>query len=390
MASGNGTGSGGGRRKKNRGIAQNEELRIRALLERYFPGGVAGCESEREVARRLGLTPQAVSALNQASSENGEFSVLIRLPRERVDVVRLEEAVRARYPQLKKVLLVPGLPQILEDIDQRRRRSLHTHAILAMAQRVAEHLDALVAHAGACQRAVAQAGKSFEALVIGVAWGRTMNLLAEHLLSTPREHRLLGLQVLPIVGITSSLKADPVEANIVAMNIARAFGGRAAQLPCPAFLPAHEAEIVSEIHPVKRMLERIRKANVVITSMGPIPENVSYTDITLSNDPEMSRRLFDMAREAGAIGEICYWLFDRNGREVTTAHKGIGLGFDGLRDIAKRGEVILLSGGDKWRFEPLRVALEAGLASVLVSDTVTARYLVGELQASMAAGVRAR
>ena len=68
-------------------------------------------------------------------------------------------------------------------------------------------------------------------------------------------------------------------------------------------------------------------------------------------------------------------------KEVKTTHKGIGLGFEGLRAIAQdpEGEVVLICGGDRLRFEPLRVALEAKLASVLVSDTVTARYLVGEL-----------
>lgn len=77
---------------------------------------------------------------------------------------------------------------------------------------------------------------------------------------------------------------------------------------------------------------------------------------------------------------MCYWLFDRHGRKVETRYKSIGLGFDGLKQIAAdpKREVILICGGDKRRLEPLRVALRAGLASVLVSDTVTARFLLGE------------
>jgi len=42
----------------------------------------------------------------------------------------------------------------------------------------------------------------------------------------------------------------------------------------------------------------------------------------------------------------------------------------------------LATGGDVKRFRPLKVALEAGLASVLVTDTVTARFLVDEIDES--------
>ena len=49
-----------------------------------------------------------------------------------------------------------------------------------------------------------------------------------------------------------------------------------------------------------------------------------------------------------------------------------------------------MTGGDRWRFEPLKVALRAGLASVLVSDTVTARYLVDELQSVTAGPIAGR
>jgi DNA-binding transcriptional regulator LsrR (DeoR family) len=112
--------------------------------------------------------------------------------------------------------------------------------------------------------------------------------------------------------------------------------------------------------------------------MGPVPEEAGVVDIHVSNDPKQNAKLCTSARDAGAVGEICYWLFGRDGREITTEHKAIGLGYDGLREIAEdqEREVVLVCGGDKWRIRPLRIALEAGLASVLVSDTVTARQLL--------------
>ena len=184
-----------------------------------------------------------------------------------------------------------------------------------------------------------------------------------------------------MVGVTSGLKSESVEAHVVAMNFAKALGGKWGHLPAPAFLPVEQAEEVINLRPVRRTLTRIESADVVVTSMGPIPENVDASEITITTEPKMNEKLFELARAAGAIGEICYGLFDRHGKQVKTTHKGLGLGFEGLRAIAQdpEGEVVLICGGDRLRFEPLRVALEAKLASVLVSDTVTARYLVGEL-----------
>jgi DNA-binding transcriptional regulator LsrR (DeoR family) len=236
-----------------------------------------------------------------------------------------------------------------------------------------------MAEAAAQQQAAALARQDIKPFVLGVAWGRTMHLIAEHLLSTPREPRPKDLQVVPIVGITSVLNPEPVEANVIAMDIARAYRGVSAQLPCPAFVDSYEAGLVRQPKVVQQMLKKITECDAVITSMGPIPETpYGAADITLSSDAVMNEELFKSAHSEGAIGEICYWLFNRDGAPLSSKHTAIGLGFEGLRTIARdpKRQVILVTGGDRRRFEPLKVALTAGLASVLVSDTVTARYLI--------------
>jgi DNA-binding transcriptional regulator LsrR (DeoR family) len=122
--------------------------------------------------------------------------------------------------------------------------------------------------------------------------------------------------------------------------------------------------------------------------MGPVPEDPAVLDITLSNDPAMSKRLAGEARQAGAIGEICYWGFTANGEEARTPHRAIGLGFDGLKHLAADAgrDVVLVCGGDRFRIEPLQTALRAGLANVLVTCTVTAAVLVGEMTLPREAG----
>ncbi len=353
---------------------------VRAVLATFHHDGRPSYRSVNVVAAELGLSPQAVTSLLQKAFKEGLFSTLINLPQETQDVIRLEGAVKAKYG-LQKVLLVPGLPEVLEELDQARHRAVHTEVIQAMARLVAAHLDELVA-AAARDFVAALGSEEPEPFVMGVAWGRSMHLIAQHLLSTPRPVRFPGLVVIPIVGITSVRNTEPIEANVIAMDIARAYGGVSEQLPCSAFAQTIDYQVVTQPKPVRQCLRKIPTSKIVITSMGSIPESPDgATEITLSNDPVMNATLFQLARRDGAIGEICYSLFDRNGKEVRSDYTGIGLGFDGLRAIAadKRRQVILVTGGDRRRFEPLRAALHARLASVLVSDTVTARYLVDEL-----------
>jgi DNA-binding transcriptional regulator LsrR (DeoR family) len=206
-------------------------------------------------------------------------------------------------------------------------------------------------------------------------------MIAEELLSVHRESSA-ALQVVPIIGITSTLNTLPVEANVVAMDVARAYGGLSAQLPCPAFIDDKDrADAIMTLRQVREMLETIRRCNAVVTGMGAIGEDGDDSDITISNDPVMNAYLIRLGRAAGAIAEICYWLFNGKGDPVETSHEAIGLGFKRLQELARdrSRDVILACGGDRRRFHPLRVALGAGLASVLVSDTVTAQYLVGEI-----------
>ena len=219
---------------------------------------------------------------------------------------------------------------------------------------------------------------------LGVAWGRTMYRICEELRCTHRPVQLKQLEVLPIIGITSTKNDEPVEANVIAMRIAQAFGGASSQIPCPAFLDDFERNAACRWPQVAEVLRQLRSCDAVITGMGPVGVGAdgSGDDIMPSNDAGMSRQLAASAREAGAVGEVCYWLFTREGKRVSGSLNSMGLGLGGLYRIAhKEGrKVILVAGGDRRRFEPLRVLVNGGYANVLVTDTYTARYLLGEIE----------
>jgi deoxyribonucleoside regulator len=359
------------RGKKRRGIAKDEDLIRQVALLKFPPDGNPPIRSDREVATLLNINPQAVGDLLKAAFEKGVVSTQMHLPHEQREVARLENAVRAQYG-LQRVLLVPGVPDMLKQLSVQERRNVQTHIIRSMACRVADHLDNLLE----------QTTRKSDTPILGVAWGRTMRLIAEYLRSTARRVCCPGLEVVPIVGITCESLREPTEANVIAMHVAEAYHGQSSQLACPAFVREVDVWVVKQrLEQVRRMLNKLPTCDAVITSMGPIPDlDNAANEITLSTDPILNEELFKAARTWNAIGEICYWLFDERGQEVKTNHTAVGLGFDGLQKIAADAsrQVILVAGGDQRRFAPLRAALRARLASVLVSDTVTARFLVGE------------
>lgn len=356
----------------------------RVVLETFMHNGMPSYRSAGEVAEELGnLASQAVTSALKEAHSRGLFEVKVYLPEERKDIVRLQEKVRKKF-RLEKVLLVPGYPRMVEELKRDEHRRIHSAVIRSMADRVAPYLDELIAAAAKRRREAAAAGEHCEPYRIGVAWGQTLHNICEELLTSHRKVRLKEVEVLPIIGITSTLNTEPVEANVVAMDMARAYGGVSAQLPAPAFVLDMDSGADRPGRQVREMLAKIRSGvDIVITSMGPVIGDGSdaAADITLSNDPVMNRELIDSARAAGAVGNICYWLYNKDGDEVFGAHKVIGLGLANLHRIAQdpNRRVILVAGGDRRRLYPLKVLLRRRYANVLVSDTYTARYLVGEI-----------
>jgi len=244
---------------------------------------------------------------------------------------------------------------------------------LLLAQKAAEYVR------GVLTGAASTAGE----YRIGVAWGRTMHHFARAMASLPPGPRPARLKVYPIVGIVQAAQTLPLQANMIASDLASTLGAEAEQLPCPAIVTSEEEEVIVKHHQVQAALAALEDLRLVLTGLGPIEGALDAGDIMLSPDPGENAKLFRNARAVKATGEICGWCFDRSGNEVRTPYRSVGLGIPGLKRIAtdedrKGRRVVIVAGGDKRRILPLLAALEGGYASTLVTDTVTARVLFGE------------
>lgn len=375
--------------RRGRELLTSREALVRVALATCFGhDGRPTFRAADKLASELRLPANVIAHLQDECFRQGVLVPRIALPSEVVDVYRLEREVKARYEQfgLRNVMLVPGLPDVLEDLERDRRCILRGTVLQLMTDRLVDYLDEIVLGAVRRRHSALRAKKQPRPFRLGLAWGRTLSLLAERLSQTPRPCHLRNLEALPIIGLTGTDNVHPVEANVVAWNVAKAYGGLSAQLPASAYVRCKsQRDAILATEHVRAMLQRIRQCDVVITSMGPVlPPDSSVADddseMTLSSDPALNAELVRLARRSGAIGEICYRLFDKSGKAIKNVLEPIGIDHDTLRAAARhpRRKVILVSGGDKQRFEPLKAALRGGFASDLISDTVTARILVGE------------
>ncbi|TMA67562.1 MAG: hypothetical protein E6J69_09275 [Deltaproteobacteria bacterium] len=370
-------------RKKNRGVTKDKTLRERAVIAMFRHRGEPSFRAFGAVAEDLDIPVQQVTPLLHAAFSDKMFSVNLNLEAERVEIADLEQAVRRRYAHkgLRTVTLVHAEPTLLEDLHPDERVRVRLEVTGVMARLLAPHLDALVANAAKEARAAERAGRRMEPFRIGVGSGRTIRLLADHLLHTPRPVRTPAVEIVPTLAVVGTLGGNHLEANMIAQDIAEAFGGLSDQIPCVALPRAEEAAIVTQPHRVREGLQKCMKCHVVITgigAVGAVPDNGS--DLPLSKDPAENAKVVEAVRRDGGCGQIGYAVFDTDGRRVPTAYKTIGLTPEDLHRMVRDGrEVILIAGGDRRRFLPIKVALSAGLVTWLLSDTITAKFLVDEL-----------
>jgi DNA-binding transcriptional regulator LsrR (DeoR family) len=302
------------------------------------------------------------------------FKIVVCLPEEQERVTEYEILLKQNF-NIRKALVVPGLPGMLTEMDPVKRRSIHQMVTGALAICAASYIDEQVR---SCRGRVR----------LGVAWGRTMHAIADALLHTRDLYAAPEMEVVPIIGITSAKDPEGLEANVVAMDIARAFKGRSSQLPAPAFvMPASKNTMCCDPQ-IRAARTRAEEANLILTGIGPIFAcEDPGAEMRLSTDEKMSAEIARGAVHAKAIGDMCGALFDAAGREVFGCREVIGLDLAGFRRASAdpKRQVILVTGGDRRRVDPLRVALETGLASVVITDTFTAEKLLETVSARPAA-----
>lgn len=204
--------------------------------------------------------------------------------------------------------------------------------------------------------------KRTDPVVLAIGTGRTLKAVVDHLpaMSCP-QHR--------VVSLTGSVGPDGSAAyyNVI-FSMAERVEARHFPMPLPVFVSSETERNMMQSQPlIRATLDLAATADVAFVGVGEIDDTAP-----LFLDGFLSRGELSDLRAAGAVGEICGWLYDAEGRVLD-----IGRTASAPLPPRDHAVVIALAKGRK-KLPALRAAVRGGLVNALITDEATAEALLAE------------
>jgi len=203
--------------------------------------------------------------------------------------------------------------------------------------------------------------------IIGVSsWSQTILRMVDNI------HPLKSAKAKYVVQILGGMGDASVQVHATQLTgrLAKLTGGEPRLLLVQGITSSREAKLVMLSDPVVReTMDLFGRLTVAIVGIGA----VQPSEMLARSGNVFSRQEMDMLHEAGAVGEISYRFYDRNGKPVETPlnERVIGISLDDLR---RADRVMALAGGES-KTQAIAGALKLGVIDVLVTDKFTAARL---------------
>jgi deoxyribonucleoside regulator len=329
-----------------------DERFLRRVASLYYEDG----HSQEAIAEMEACSRQTISKALQKAKERGIVRITI-VPELRAGYLRnLSREVRVRLG-LEDLILVAG-----RNLDERPDEVLLDDVVAEITSAAADYLDQLLTNAD----------------ILAVSGGKTfMRNVVRYLKPTKL---LPNLEVVSTIGFVEP-RTNFGDANLIAYDIAQAYGGKHTWFAGPAII-VHIEEI-----------QQVPEFPIVLSSAKDLMDRANVVMMGLwtpnTNDEVVMRGI--LSREQMAViesyhpaADINHWVFDAQGRCINEMLKPppytvTGLEIPSLKDrIRKNGtKVILVAGGGKTYVPAIRAVLKAGIVNILVTDHVTAQLLLG-------------
>jgi DNA-binding transcriptional regulator LsrR (DeoR family) len=198
--------------------------------------------------------------------------------------------------------------------------------------------------------------------VIGISWGRTLDLLVERLASFSAK------SVVQLIGGLATLESASGGIELVRQLAAKANAGSYPLLAPVRLRDAVAADALRRDPIVAETLRLIEQVTVVLAGMG------SW------GDPPVSRMIecFDEAelrdlRERGVVADLCGFLFTKEGEVLEPlASERIGISLEQLHAV----ETVLAVGGGTEKCEALAAVMRSRIVDILITDAGSAELLL--------------
>nr|BBH87027.1 DNA-binding transcriptional regulator [Thermosporothrix sp. COM3] len=329
-----------------------DERFLRKIASLYYEEGY----TQEEIALQECCSRQTIGKALQKAKERGIVRISV-IPDERTGYLRnLAREVRLRLG-LDDIVLVPGL-----NVNDRYYRMIDDHIVSDIAATAADYLDQMIM------------GND----IVAVSGGkRVMRQIVCYL----KPSKVLpSLQVVPTIGFVQSHTSFG-DSNLIAYDIATAYGAKPIWLPIPAIVESEEQCRQARSLPIVRdVLKIMEKATIILLSVWLPHENEELVEKGI-----LSRQQLDRFLELQPVTDVNHWFFDKEGRCLNEDPQLspppfylTGLEIPTLRDRLKSGNVhvILIAGGSIQFVPAIQAVLRAGIVNILVTDHITASRLV--------------
>jgi DNA-binding transcriptional regulator LsrR (DeoR family) len=293
---------------------------------------VAG-NTQEEIASKLGISRQSAQRLVSLSVSEGLIKVRLDHPIGRC--MDLAARLKTRFA-LDLVEIVPSDPT-------------SESSTIGVAEAAAAEIERWL--------------KRPDPIVMAIGTGRTLKAAVEQLMPMECPHH-------KVVSLTGNIAPDGSAAyyNVI-FNVADTVKARSFPMPLPVIASsARERELLHAQPMIRETLALAAKADVTFVGVGDIgPEAPLYLDGFIT-DTELKA-----LQKAGAVGEVCGWAFDADGKLIE------GLTNDRVASApmpSREHSLVVAIAMGKRKLPGIRATLNRRLVNGLITDERTAEGLL--------------
>lgn len=307
-------------------LSLEDQVQAAIAARRFYLEG----SSKSDIAAQLGVSRFRVARLLDAAREHGIVTFSVQLPS------HVEPVVSDRL---------------------RRAWGLRRAIAVETSSEPDELRDGLGAVAAALLADLVQ-----EKDHVGIAWGRTLRAVVEHL--EPG-----SLSAVPVTQLTGAAGSADDNCIDLVRQVAAVTGGTSHAIFAPLLLPDPATLAgVKRQSSVARALAQHSRLTIALLAVGTWPADSQLMALMPAS---VRRRLV----EEGVHAEIAGTLLDRDGVELRSLEgQLLSIDSDLLRKVP---EVVVVAGGVH-KASAIRAVLTAGFGSTLITDTQTARLLLDQ------------
>jgi deoxyribonucleoside regulator len=204
-----------------------------------------------------------------------------------------------------------------------------------------------------------------ENMTIGIAWGSSIYEMVKFLKPKP----LNNLKVVDLIGSIGKLFSN-TNASELARKFAQNFNARNYFLNSLAMVQNSQTkEYLLKEKEIKDVLDMAKELDMAIVSIG-----TASFDSIIVKELNIGKEVIEDIKSRGALGDICFRFFDKNGNKVDTEFDNRIVGI-GLEDFKKVKVKVCVSGGLS-KLEAIKAALDNKLIDILITDNLVSEGLL--------------